>query len=286
MSDVTSSLVAPGPAGGPVLNPAALAAVLEEFRGWFEQAAELGELPTVPADERPPVDLHTLVGQFTALRHEINLQTRAGRAQLEQGRQTLEAMQQAMLAMTEGKAAQDRLAGLEQDDCLRPLLKTLIELADTFRLAGRQLQRGRQALDTMLQTLEHSTAPVVKLPRLVRLAVNLVLRLSGRPSIPATDDGRERRRQAAESRRRLQELLEAQVSGYEMSLRRLERTLSQHGLEAIASVGLPFDPERMEVIEAVTDSGRPAGEVIEEVRTGYLWRGRVFRFTQVRVARA
>lgn len=46
-----------------------------------------------------------------------------------------------------------------------------------------------------------------------------------------------------------------------------------------------FDPERMEVVEVVIDSGKPAGEVIEEVRRGYFWRGRVFRFAQVRVAK-
>jgi len=38
-------------------------------------------------------------------------------------------------------------------------------------------------------------------------------------------------------------------------------------------------------VEAVLDSGRPAGEVIEEVRRGYLWNGRVFRYAQVRVAK-
>ncbi|MBI1917737.1 MAG: nucleotide exchange factor GrpE, partial [Planctomycetes bacterium] len=47
-----------------------------------------------------------------------------------------------------------------------------------------------------------------------------------------------------------------------------------------------FDPERMEVLEAVANTGRPPAEVIEEVRRGYLWRGRVFRFAQVRVARS
>jgi molecular chaperone GrpE (heat shock protein) len=41
----------------------------------------------------------------------------------------------------------------------------------------------------------------------------------------------------------------------------------------------------MEVVEAVTEAGRERTEVIEEVRRGYLWRGRVFRFAQVRVAR-
>jgi molecular chaperone GrpE (heat shock protein) len=40
----------------------------------------------------------------------------------------------------------------------------------------------------------------------------------------------------------------------------------------------------MEVVEVVPDGGR-AGQVVEEVRRGYLWRGRVFRYAQVKVAR-
>ena len=71
-----------------------------------------------------------------------------------------------------------------------------------------------------------------------------------------------------------------------MSLQRLERALQHHGLEAIPCVGRPFDPERMEVLEVVADTGRPANEVLDEVRRGYLWNGRVFRYAQVRVARS
>ena len=71
-----------------------------------------------------------------------------------------------------------------------------------------------------------------------------------------------------------------------MSLQRIERALRQHGLEVIPAEGETFDPERMEVVEAVRDSGRPAGEVVAEVRRGYLLNGRVFRFSQVRVAKA
>ena len=71
-----------------------------------------------------------------------------------------------------------------------------------------------------------------------------------------------------------------------MSLQRVERALQQQGLEAIPAAGQPFDPERMEVVAVVADSGRPSGEVVEEVRRGYLWRGRVFRYAQVSVAKS
>ena len=76
------------------------------------------------------------------------------------------------------------------------------------------------------------------------------------------------------------------ATGYTMSLQRVERALERHGLEAMAVVGTAFDPERMEVLEVVADSGRPSGEVVGEVRRGYVWQGRVFRYAQVRVAKS
>ena len=85
------------------------------------------------------------------------------------------------------------------------------------------------------------------------------------------------------SQRELRRMLDSLVTGYAMSLQRLERAVQQCGLEPIPCVGQPFDPERMEVVEVVSDPARPAGEVVEEVRRGYLWRGRVFRYAQVSV---
>lgn len=73
--------------------------------------------------------------------------------------------------------------------------------------------------------------------------------------------------------------------GYTMSVQRIERALQQHDLETIPTTGERFDPEQMEVVEAVADSGRPSGEVVGEVRRGYLWNGRIFRYAQVRVAK-
>jgi molecular chaperone GrpE len=95
----------------------------------------------------------------------------------------------------------------------------------------------------------------------------------------------ERARTTREGSERIRQSLSGLVTGYNMSVQRIERALRQHGLEPILALGQPFDPERMEVLEAVTGTGRPAGEVVEEVRRGYLWNGRVFRFAQVRVAR-
>jgi molecular chaperone GrpE (heat shock protein) len=79
--------------------------------------------------------------------------------------------------------------------------------------------------------------------------------------------------------------LEGAFAGLQMGLQRLERALERNGVVPILAVGRQFDPEQMEVLEGVPGTGRPAGEVIEELRRGYLWNGRLFRCAQVRVAR-
>jgi molecular chaperone GrpE len=79
-------------------------------------------------------------------------------------------------------------------------------------------------------------------------------------------------------------MLDSLVTGYTMSLQRVERALEQLGLTRMESTGA-FDPERMEAVEVVTDTTRPPGHIVEVVRPGYLYRGRVFRFAQVSVTR-
>src|SRR5262249_55662920 len=82
---------------GPPRGPEAEAA-LADFRAWLANALEppSGE-PDGPEPE--PVDLHTLAGHFVALRHEVNLQTRATRAQQEHSAEALRALQGALGAL-------------------------------------------------------------------------------------------------------------------------------------------------------------------------------------------
>jgi molecular chaperone GrpE len=263
-SGVAASAAVHGPEA---LTPEAIEAVLADFRSWLEQAAVPAAEAPPPGPGAEPVDLHTLLAQFVALRHEVNLQTRAVRAQQEQNAETLSRLAEAVRALDGTRAV---AAGA--DDQVRPLLKTLVELYDALALARRELQRVREAV---LPALADLSRPPAATPRPSFLA-----RLFGRgeaqtPGAPP----------AAEAAGRAGAFLDSVITGYTMSLQRLDRALQQHGLEAIPCVGRPFDPERMEVLEAAADSGRPANEVLDEVRRGYLWNGRVFRYAQVRVAK-
>jgi molecular chaperone GrpE len=281
------------------LTAEAIEAVLAEFRGWLTSLAATATFDEAPSE---PLDLHTLLAQFTALRHEVNLRTKATRAQQEQSGETLRQLSLAVEALVQAQTAAQQTQQGNADERLRPLLKSLIELHDAVSLAGREMSRMQdtvlpllaqlanafQADDTALDfDLERLSSPPSWWSRwfgrrassqdLVALKRNITAQLNRQ---------RERSHQAGDNVARVRQLLASLATGYTMSLQRVERTLRQHGLEPIAAVGQSFDPEKMEVVEAVAGSGRPNGEVLDEVRRGYLWNGRVFRFAQVRVAKS
>jgi len=280
----TPDIPGDAPASGPgaALTPGEIEAVLADFRTWLTQ---LTAPPTDPVDlPAEPVDLNTLVAQYTALRQEVNLQTRAVRTQQEQSAEVLKQYSDAFSALK--ISAERAAAALEREsaETVKPFLKGLIEVADAQALAAKELQRVVAGVNEILdreQTVEpDATAP----PRLPLLA-----RLAGAGHVLARQQALIDRLKACDLPRPLaeqvRERLDAAAAGLAMGLTRIERTMRQHGLESIPAVGRPFDPERMEVVETIADSGRPAGEVIEELRRGYLSNGAVFRFAQVRVAK-
>ena len=88
-----------------------------------------------------------------------------------------------------------------------------------------------------------------------------------------------------EERKRISDSL---LEGYEMVRRRLERIMAKKRLARIVALGAPVDPRTMTVVEVVeiADAADHApGTVVEEVRPGYRWNGRVVRFAEVRAVR-
>lgn len=254
--------------------------MLADFRTWLEETGGTDVSPVQPSegtgDMPVGIDLHTLLGQFLAVRQEVNLQTRAVRAQQEQNTETLRQLSASLDALRQSQARGDQMRQQNIDEAIRPLLKTLIDLYDALALAGREMQRLRE---TVLPSLEQFTKAAAAEPE-----TRSWWRRLFRSSALAAEQT-ERERLVRENGERVGQLLASVVTGYTMSVQRLERARRQHGLEAIPTTGERFDPERMEVVEAVADSGRPSGEVLDEVRRGYLWNGRVFRYAQVRVAK-
>jgi molecular chaperone GrpE len=78
---------------------------------------------------------------------------------------------------------------------------------------------------------------------------------------------------------------ESWVKGLELSVRKLEEALGAHGLEAIHSVGEPFDPKLHEAIGYEESAEHPEDTVTSELRRGYRIRDRVVRPALVKLAR-
>ncbi|MFO0810142.1 MAG: nucleotide exchange factor GrpE [Gemmataceae bacterium] len=211
--------------GRGLLTPEQIEAALADFRAWLTELTE--PPPEPPEDDTEPVDLATVVAAFTALRHEVNLQTKATRALGEQVAQRLAEPPR------ETPASGD-------DDAVKSLLKTLVDVYDALAIAMREVEKPRPTPAGWL----------------------------ARWRMPPLADA----------------VAEGLLSGYRLSLQRIDRALSQYGLEPIATDGVAFDPELMEAVEAVA-SDKPSGTVIGDVRRGYRRGGRVFRYAQVRVAR-
>jgi molecular chaperone GrpE len=239
--------------GAAAVTPEQIEAILADFRDWLREAAR-SEAPPVAE----PVDLYTLVAQFTALRQEVNLQTRAVRQQQEQNAETLRQLE----------AAVRQPAAPVNDDRTKSLLNALIDVADTQQRAAAEMNRVAKTVADIVDY--ETTATNAPKPSFFR-------RLLGVRPTAATID--------LETLERLRETIDAAVAGLEMGLQRIGRGMRTHGLEPIAAIGVQFDPESMEAIEVVADSDRPAGEVVIELRRGYRWNGRVLRYAQVRVAK-
>lgn len=200
--------------------------ILARFRTHLNSIADAPEDPGTA----PPFDLSTVVAQFTALRHDVNLQTKA----------TRQAIETVTAPATSGTPTETM-----------PLLKAFMDIAEQLRTAHQQVEKTIAGLQTV---------PVPP--------VGFFARLFGKaPATPVADP-------------RLGSL----ADGYAMSLRRIDATLPQFGLEPIPCLGETFDPELMEVLELVPGTGKPKGLVVEEVRRGYLRGTGVIRFAQVKVA--
>jgi len=77
------------------------------------------------------------------------------------------------------------------------------------------------------------------------------------------------------------------LKGLEITLKQINELLEREGLEEIKAAGLPFDPFRHEIIaREIIAKGEEHQEntVIDVMRKGYLFRGRVIRPAMVKIA--
>lgn len=256
------------------MSPDEIDRVLANFRTWLEALPD----PAEPRPMAPPaVDLGALAAQFTALRHDVNLQTKATRAVLDQSGEAL-------------KQLAARPASADPESHVQPTRKLLVDLADALSLSLTQVTRAADSLANLEVESVEDWPAMPSAPT----ASSFWSRWRGRAS-PSGEwlAWAEALRVRAEvlvdeyhgAREQLAPVLAGLADGYALSLRRIERAFPQFDLEPIECDGEAFDPELMEVVEVIGDSDVPSGTVVNVVRAGYRVNGRVFRFAQVAVAR-
>jgi molecular chaperone GrpE len=273
-----------------IVTPDAIESILSDFRHWLVEAKD-----APPVEPAPHLDVATVVQHFIALRQEVNLQTKSTRAQTEQSAQTVVLLQEALGELQRQQHLLEQNEESGQDELLRPLLKTLIDAFDALSLAEREVKRLLELAPTVAEPVPLAAAPPVppptiklKIPhwaRWIGLDTSIEAQLAPLYAWVAAQSAVAAPVYLDDSAQRYRQSLDALLVGYRMSLQRIDRAIAQQGLEVIACVGEPFDPETMEVAEVVREEGRTSTEVLQEIRRGYRWRGRLFRYAQVRVAK-
>lgn len=258
-------------------GPGEIETVLARFHQWLAEVRAEAASPTssvmkqeAERDSCRPFGLVDLVEEFTALRQELKLQTKSTRGLQEQAESLLPPLRQAIehfravapreeqAAWSAGKPLAEALATLDEalDRCRNEIEKArIVATEQTPRKLGQALDRlhaGRHWLRRWRLRWYH---------RQVKEVV-------------------EREAQGIN-----QDWFQSLLEGFDLIHNRVRRVLQSEAIEPIACLGLPVDPERMIVIEVTDAPDWPPGTVIEELRRGYTWRGRILRLAEVRAVR-
>jgi molecular chaperone GrpE len=251
-----------------------LDAVRREANSLEALADDAAALPAGDGDasaaSAPPVSLREVVEEFTALRHELKLQTKSSRGLQEQAELALAALRTASEQMRSAAADEARAA----ERAARPFVEALAELDEALR-------RGRKAIDNSRRRLVDDPA--------TRLHAALDDRFRRQPAWkrPFVRPFRDAVREMLDGHfRDAGQMFDALLQGYDLVISRLQRTLDAEHIGRVECLGRPVDPHRMTVVEVVDASAQPPGQVVEEVRPGYVWRDKVIRYAEVKAARS
>jgi molecular chaperone GrpE len=252
-------------------------AILDRFREWLEsaRAEAASEVARDLADSPVPEAAHEfgiidLIEEFTALRHEVKLQTKSNRGLSEQTESIKSALERAIEEFRSVEPREDQ-AAWKAGKALALGLADLDEALDRGQLeierARRQIaDRSPQLLEAALHELHRGRSWLRR--RLLRSYHNQIIQVVQRDALSR------------------QGLFDAFSEGFGLIRKRLHRVMAAEQVVAIACEGRTVDPELMTVLEVVDSGGDPPGTVTKELRRGYTWRGRVLRYAEVQAARS
>jgi len=251
-------------------------AILDRFRRWLDsarvEADQEGEFePGTRSEGESPRDFGVidLVEEFTALRHEVKLQTKSGRVLIDQTETAVSALRLAI--------EQFRSLGPKEAQAVwtagKALAEAIADLDEALDRGRRELDRARQwiagesirELETALNDLHRSRSWIRR--RLLRAYHNEVLDVVRRDGLSRHD------------------LFDSLIEGFGLIQNRLGRVMASEQVKRIPCEGNPVDLALMTVLEVVHEPDQPPGTVVKELRRGYTWRGRVIRYAEVQAVR-
>jgi len=225
-------------------------AVLSTFRQWLLESEQWRQIVSIPREGPEPDDatvgLHTLVGEWIALRQEFHLASRGNKATREQLDQAVGAFQIGLGHM---------------GDEVRKLVDSLVRDRDRLRdqLQGQLESQRKEWVELLLDTRD-------LVARGVEASRSASRRIGWRGwFLPRA-------------------VFASLLEGHDLALRRMDAALASRGIHPIECEGRAVDPERMRVIDVARGSALPPGQIIEVLRNGYMRDGQVIRFAEVRVA--
>lgn len=250
--------------------------MLARFRDWLDEAQ--AEAESIPADD--PIDgptesysvgLFQLLGEFTALRHELKLETKSTRSLQEQATTLLDAMNGAIQQFRSVNAKESQAA----EQAAKPLIEAIVDLHEA-------LQRGQTVIETARQRI------LDELPRKTQDQLEGLFQSQSwwRRWLCRGFYRETRQIFSVQTVEVQQKIFNSLIEGYGLIQSRLARVMERENIYRIDCVGKPVDPNCMMVIETVDEPGRPPGMVVDEVRPGYYWKAKVFRFAEVRAVQS
>lgn len=259
--------------------------LLDRFRQWLEDARAAGDgngpgypgMPGVAAsistatsgiEAGAEFGLIRLVEEFTALRHELKLQTKSTRGLIELSEATIAGMRQAIDAFRAVEPREERAAW----GAGKPLAEALADLDEALARGRREIERisrrmGEDSTNALLDAVDDRFRRMSWLRRML-----------------AADYHRQVQNVASGGTWQRLDLLEAIIEGYGLIQARLARVMAAERIARIECLGRPADPEQMVVLEVIDDPDHEPGTVLKELRTGYTWRGRLLRYAEVQAA--
>ncbi|MEZ6063780.1 MAG: nucleotide exchange factor GrpE [Planctomycetaceae bacterium] len=258
---------------------------LRAFREWLNHTAdEIAALPdprdaadedlrgftaanSTQPSEAPEAGLLQLVEAFTAMRHELKLQTKSTRGLETTVEHALEGLNSASRTF-QSVQAQERDAARR---AAKPLIEALAGLDEGLQRASLAFDAARhRLLDAAPEQIRNSLArEFSRLPWWRRLLVRKWHAVIADLAVK-------------EMRQSLHENVNAIVQGFDLLRSRLSKSLAELQITRIDQPGGRVDPNLMTVVELVTDPALEPETVVRILRPGYVAGDQVIRFAEVK----